>query len=294
MIKSMTAFASVEQSGDDLSATIEIRTYNSRHLDILLRIAPGYALLEEKIKGLITEKLARGRVEVKVQIKASSNDETTAFEVDEGKARSYYNALKEMRSLLGIQEEIPFELLITRGDLIKPKEKAYDLDTMWNFIEGCMVEALEALEVMRQREGAYIAGDFKDRLNFIKDRIESIEKQSVGMPALYQARLKERIAMITGEGVVLDAGRIEQEAAILADRSDISEEVIRAKSHLEQFKVIMDAGVPAGQKLIFLLQEIDREFNTIGSKAGKTEISHMVVDVKSELEKLREQVQNVE
>ena len=100
--------------------------------------------------------------------------------------------------------------------------------------------------------------------------------------------------MITGGGVVLDAGRIEQEAAILADRSDISEEVIRAKSHLEQFKVIMDAGVPAGQKLNFLLQEINREFNTIGSKAGKTEISHMVVDVKSELEKLREQVQNVE
>jgi uncharacterized protein (TIGR00255 family) len=290
----MTAFASAEQSGDDFSATIEIRTYNSRHLDILLRLAPGYTLLEEKIKGLITEKLARGRVEVKAQIKALSNDETAAFEIDEAKARSYYNVLKEMRSLLAIQEEIPFELLITKGDLIRPKEKAYDMDILWNFFEGCMLEALEALEVMRQREGAYIAGDFRDRLNFIKGRIESIEKQSVGMPALYQTRLKERIDMITGGGLVLDAGRIEQEAAILADKSDISEEITRARSHLEQFKVIMDAEAPAGQKLNFLLQEINREFNTIGSKAGKTEISHMVVDVKSELEKLREQVQNVE
>jgi uncharacterized protein (TIGR00255 family) len=294
MIKSMTAFASVDRSGDDLAATIEIRTYNSRHLDIFLRIAPGYTLLEEKIKGLITEKLARGRVEVKVQIKDSSGDESAAFEIDEAKARSYYNALKEMQSLLGIKGEIPFELLITRGDLIQPKEKTYDMDTTWNFLEGCMLEALEALDVMRQREGAYIAGDFMDRLNFIKDCIEAIEKQSLDIPALYQARLKERIAVITAGGVALDAGRIEQEAAILADRSDISEEITRARSHLEQFKVIMGAAAPAGQKLNFLLQEINREFNTIGSKAGKTEISHAVVDVKSELEKLREQVQNVE
>jgi uncharacterized protein (TIGR00255 family) len=294
MIKSMTAFASVEQSSDILTATVEIRAYNSRHLDIFLRIAPGYALLEEKIKCLIAEKLARGRVEVKVQIKDSSGDETAAFEIDEAKARSYYNALKEMQSLLDIQGEIPFELLIAKGDLIKPKEKAYDMDATGNFLEGCMVEALEALDVMRLREGAYIAADFTDRLNFIRDCIETIDQQSLDMPALYQTRLKERIAMLTGGDVTLDAGRIEQEAALLADRSDISEEITRARSHLEQFKVIMDAAAPAGQKLNFLLQEINREFNTIGSKTGKTEISHTVVNVKSELEKLREQVQNVE
>lgn len=294
MIKSMTAFASAEQSNDEFSAIIEVRTYNSRHLDIFLRIAPGYALLEEKIKGLIAEKLARGRVEVKVQIKITSGDEATDFEIDEPKARSYYNTLKELQSLLDIHEAIPFELLVTKGDLIRPKEKAYDVDALWSFIEGCMAEALEALDDMRQREGAFIAGDFLDRLDFIRECIDSIEKQSVEIPALYQARLKERIAQIAGASIAMDDGRLEQEAAILADKSDISEEITRAKSHLDQFKAIMDAGAPAGQKLNFLLQEINREFNTIGSKAGKTEISHTVVDVKSELEKIREQVQNVE
>jgi uncharacterized protein (TIGR00255 family) len=294
MIKSMTAYASAEQSNDDLSTTIEMRSYNSRHLDIFLRIAPGYALLEEKIKGLIADKLKRGRVEAKVQIKISSGDDAADFEIDAPKARSYYNALKEVQSLLGIHGEVPIDLLVTRGDFIRPKEKSYDMDALWNFLEGCLTEVLEALDAMRQREGAFIANDFLDRLNFITNCIESIEKQSTEIPALYQARLKERIAMITNGGVALDDGRIEQEAAILADKSDISEEITRARSHLEQFKAIMDAETAAGQKLNFLLQEINREFNTIGSKAGKTEISHTVVDVKSELEKIREQVQNVE
>lgn len=294
MIKSMTAFASVEQSGDGLGVTIEIRTYNSRHLDIFLKTGPGYALLEEKIKGLIAEKLTRGRVELKLQLKDTPADETGAFEIDEAKARSYYHALKAMQSLLGIQGEIPFELLIARGDLIKPKEKSYDMDSTWDFLEGCMLKALEALDAMRQREGAYIAADFMGRLNFISGCIETVAQQSLDMPALYQTRLRERVAVLTGGSVALDAGRIEQEVAFLADRSDISEEITRVRSHLEQFQAIMDAPSPAGQKLNFLLQEINREFNTIGSKAAKTEISHTVVDVKSELEKLREQVQNVE
>ena len=294
MIKSMTAFASTEQSRDDLSVTIEIRTYNSRHLDILLRMGPGYALLGEKIKGLIAEKLARGRVEVKIQIKNSCVDDTADFEIDAPRARSYYHALKELQSLLGLHGEIPVELLLTKSDLIRLKDKAYDMDALWDFLGGCLSETLEAINVMRQREGAFIAGDFLNRLNFIRECIESIEKLSVEIPALYQARLKERIAAITGGGVALDDGRVEQEAAILADKSDISEEITRAKSHLKQFKAIMDSGAPAGQKLNFLLQEINREFNTIGSKAGNTDISHTVVDVKSELEKIREQVQNVE
>ena len=293
MIKSMTAFASVDRSRDALSANIEIRTYNSRHLDILLRLAPGYQQLEEKIKGLIVQKLARGRVDVKIQLKDAA-EASEAFEIDAEKARSYYNALKELRSLLEIEGDIPLELMASKGDLIKPKEKESDIEAAGCFLEECMGEALEAVDAMRQREGAFIAEDFLSRLDFINECLEQIEAQSSDLLEQYRLRLKERIAMITAEAFEPDGGRIEQEAAILADKSDISEEILRAKSHLEQFKAIMNAAQPAGQKLNFLLQEINREFNTIGSKAAKAEISHSVVNVKSELEKLREQVQNVE
>ena len=293
MIKSMTAFASLDRASDNMAAAIEIRTYNSRHLDVVMRISPGYQQLEEKIRGVITETIERGRVDVKLQIKDAS-DAVNAYEIDEEKARAYYSALRDMQSLLGMVGEIPLELIATRGELIKPKEKEFDVEAVWHFLEACVKETLAALNAMRQREGAYIADDFLSRLKFIKEGIDQIETQSAGMPVQYRQRLMERIAVITGDAVELDAGRVEQEAAMLADKSDISEEIIRVNSHLEQFKKIMKTESPAGQKLNFLLQEINREFNTIGSKAGKAEISHVVVDVKSELEKLREQVQNVE
>ena len=293
MIKSMTAFANTERTIDDISIKVEIRTYNSRHLDIQLRMTPGYQVLEEKLKTLISGYVARGRVDVKLHIDDLS-EAAAAFEVDEVRARAYYQALKTLKKLLDLEGPVPMEWVTARNNLIRPKEVESDVDKVWACLADCMQEVLVDIDAMRQKEGAFIADDFRGRLQFLKDSIDQIEADSSGLLEQYKQRLMERILVLTEQRVSLDEGRIEQEAAFLADKSDISEEIIRVRSHLAQFEAIMAAEAPSGHKLNFLMQEINREFNTIGSKSAKTDISHMVVNVKSELEKIREQVQNVE
>ena len=293
MIKSMTAFANSEQIIDDISIKVEIRTYNSRYLDIQLRMTPGYQVLEEKLKTLITGCVARGRVDVKIHIDDLS-EAAVAFEVDEAKARAYHQALKTLKKLLDLGGSVSLEWITARNDLIKPREVESDVDKIWACLADCMQEVLSDIDAMRQKEGVFIANDFRERLHFLEDSIDQIEADSSGLLEQYKLRLMERISVLTEQRVSLDEGRIEQEAAFLTDKSDISEEIVRVRSHLAQFEAIMAAGVPSGHKLNFLMQEINREFNTIGSKSAETDISHIVVNAKSELEKIREQVQNVE
>ena len=293
MIKSMTAFSNTERTIDDISIKVEIRTYNSRHLDIQLRVTPGYQILEEKLKTLISGCVARGRVDVKLYIDDLS-ETAVAFQVDEVKARAYHQALKTLKKILGLEGPVPMEWVTARNDLIKPKDVESDVDKIWACLADCMQEVLSDIDAMRQKEGSFIANDFRERLQFLNHSIDQIEADSSGLLEQYKQRLVERISVLTEQRVSLDEGRIEQEAAFLADKSDISEEIVRVRSHLVQFEAIMAAEAPSGHKLNFLMQEINREFNTIGSKSTKTDISHMVVNVKSELEKIREQVQNVE
>ena len=293
MIKSMTAFANTERTIDDISIKVEVRTYNSRHLDIQLRMTSGYQALEERLKTQISGCVARGRVDVKIHI-SDLSEAAVAFEVDEVKARAYHQALKTLKELLDLEGPVPMEWITARNDLIRPREAESDIDKVWTCLADCVQEVLVSVNVMRQKEGAFIANDFKERLQFLKESIDQIETDSTGLLEQYKQRLMERISILTEQHVSLDEGRLEQEAAFLTDKSDISEEIIRVRSHLAQFEAIMTADEPSGHKLNFLMQEINREFNTIGSKTGKTDISHIVVNVKSELEKIREQVQNVE
>jgi uncharacterized protein (TIGR00255 family) len=293
MIKSMTAFANTERTIDDISVKAEVRAYNSRHLDIQLRMTSGYQALEERLKTQISGCVARGRVDVKIHI-SDLSEAAVAFEVDEAKARAYHQALKNLKKLLDLEGPVPMEWITARNDLIKPREAESDVDKVWACLTDCMQEVLVSVDAMRQKEGAFIANDFKERLQFLKESIDQIEVDSTGLLEQYKQRLMERISILTEQRVSLDEGRLEQEAAFLTDKSDISEEIIRVRSHLAQFEAIMTADEPSGHKLNFLMQEINREFNTIGSKTGKTDISHIVVNVKSELEKIREQVQNVE
>lgn len=292
MLKSMTAFAGSEKTSPNLTVNTEIRSYNSRHLDIVLRIPGSYVSLEEQIKGLIAAHLTRGRVEVTVQIRAGVDD-ADAFEVDEARARAYYNALLQLRDLLGLPSEIPLALLANSG-IIRPAEVDIDMDAGWQVIRESLTAAVADLDAMRSREGAALSRDFEERLAFIETCMNEIEAASTGLIEHYRDRLQERIKALTGGLLEIDPGRIAQEAAFLADRSDISEEIVRARSHIQQFRAIMAAQEPAGRKLNFLLQEFNREFNTMGSKTGNQQVSHIIVDVKSEIEKIREQVQNVE
>lgn len=293
MIKSMTAFSSVEKHQDNLNVQVEMRTYNSRHLDLNVRMSYGYMAVEEKLRSLIAAHVIRGRVEVKVGIRDAS-ETGYAFEVDAPKARAYHKALSELKASLGIAGEIPLDLVVSKGEVIRPLEQARDVDRAWAVVEACVEESLIDLDTMRLREGKSIADDFAVRLKIIEKNLAEIEASSQGLLALYKDRLKERILVLAKDVVKVDEGRIEQEAAMLADKSDISEELVRAASHIRQFKTLMDGPDASGQPLNFLLQELNREFNTIGSKTGKAGVAHAVVAVKSELEKLREQVQNVE
>ena len=293
MIKSMTAFAAAENTVDQLTVTAEIRSYNSRHLDIFLRIPSACQPLEDKIKALIADRVTRGRVEIRVQIDDSS-EAASDLEVDFSRAKALVSAFTELKSKFGFKNDITLDMLISAGGLIKAVEKVQKEDIIWPVVSNCIQLALDDCEAMRQKEGSFIAEDFEYRLSFINGCLEKIHEKSEGLLAYYQQRLKERIAQLTQNSVELDPARIAQEAAFLADRSDISEEIVRVKSHLKQFKQMMNAVEPAGRKLNFLLQELNREFNTMGSKICNTDVAHLIIDVKSELEKIREQIQNVE
>jgi uncharacterized protein (TIGR00255 family) len=293
MLKSMTGFAAAELIAGDLTVSVDIRSFNSRYLDIVLRMPSNITALEEKVKGLITRQIARGRLEVKVQIKDESEG-AIAFEIDWNRAKAVHGALAKLKDQLGLEHDISVEHLLSVGGMIKPVETADESDKIWLTVETCANRAIADLEAMRRKEGDFIADDLKARLNFIETCLTEIKSDSANLIEQYQERLKERIAALTQETVELDPARLAQEAAYLADRSDISEEIVRAESHIKQFRQIMHSEAPGGRKLNFLLQELHREFNTIGSKIGHADTAHRVVDVKAELEKIREQIQNVE
>jgi uncharacterized protein (TIGR00255 family) len=293
MIKSMTGFAAAEIIDGEITVSTDMRAYNSRHLDIVLRIPPNCMVLEDKIKGLVAERIARGRVEVKMKIKDES-EQAVAFEIDQPRANAIHLALGQLKKEFNLGNDISIEHLLNQGGIIKPVEPTDDPDRLWATIEDCLIQGLDALEIMRQKEGNFIADDLSARLDFIAGCLAEIKGDSGALLQQYQERLKERIAALTRETVEIDPGRLAQEAAFLADRSDISEEIVRAQSHLKQFRQIMEAEEPGGRKLNFLMQELNREFNTIGAKIGHAATSHKIVNIKSELEKIREQIQNVE
>ena len=293
MMKSMTAYASSESTKDQLNVSLEIRSYNSRYLDISLRAPHGYLCIEDKIKSMISDNISRGRIEIKLQIIDDSQN-AYVFDIDEPKALAYINVLSKLKNKFNINADISLDLLVNTGGVIKPVETSKDIDICWNSIKTCLSTALDDLNAMRKKEGDFISKDFTNRLDFIEKSIGQIKKDSGNLLSHYQERLKERITALTQGMIDIDPARIAQEAAFFADRSDISEELVRVESHIKEFRAIMDSEESAGRKLNFLLQEFSREFNTMGAKAGNSNLSHTIVTVKSELEKIREQVQNIE
>lgn len=289
----MTGFAAAEVVEGDVSVATDIRAVNSRHLDLVLRIPANYSGLEERIKATINRKIVRGRLEVRIQIKDATQGAVN-FEIDWARAEGMYTALNQLTDKLGLQTDITVDHLLSVGGMVRPVDTVDDLEHVRQAVEDCLKCALSGLEAMRCKEGEFIAKDLFARLDLIETGLREIKTDSANLIERYQERLMERIAVLTQETVEIDPARLAQEAAFLADRSDISEEIVRAESHIEQFRHIMQSNEPGGRKLNFLLQELHREFNTIGSKIGHAESAHRVVEVKAELEKLREQIQNVE
>jgi uncharacterized protein (TIGR00255 family) len=294
MIKSMTAYTRKETITEDLTVMVEARGYNSRHLDLSLRLTHGYQALEERVKKQVAETVTRGRVEMNIQITYRADD-ACAYEIDLPKARAYQRAAQSLGQALGLgKSALNLEQLLGVGGILRPAEVARDPDQFWPQVSACLADALIDLDQMRVREGAFLAQDVDRRLTEIDTHLDRIRKDAGQLPTIYRDRLKERLAALTDGIVEIEPERILQEAAILAEKSDISEEIVRAESHLAQFRALMAGAEAAGRKLNFLLQELNREFNTMGSKTAMLETAHLIVAVKAELEKIREQVQNVE
>lgn len=293
MIKSMTGFASAAAAAGGWSLSIEIRTYNSRHLDMALRLPPGYIDLEEQARSLIAARLTRGRVEARIHIEDASAA-IGSVEADLARARAVWTALERARTELGLTDSVTLEMVLGAGGILKNIQPETDLVSVRALLESVLIQALEALDGMRTTEGQSLASDLLLRLEVIETALGEISRHADGLPAAFYERLKDRLAALAQGRVEMDPVRIAQEAAILADRCDISEEIVRARSHLQQFRTIMEAAEAGGRKLNFLLQELNREFTTMGSKIGSAAAAHQIVAVKTELEKIREQIQNIE
>jgi len=257
----MTAFGRGECDVDERKVIVEIRSFNHRYRDITIRLPRRYVALEEKAKKLTYQYVARGRVEVSVQTEEGLGP-GQRLELDIDLAKTYFSLLTRLKDELGITGEIKLESIMGIKDIVGYKEEGEDIDYAWGILKPALEQALTAMEQMR-------------------------------IEADYQSRLYQRMKSFI-KGIEVDQNRLIQEVAYFAERSDITEEIIRSKSHISQFKSTLDHNEPTGRKLEFLLQELNRETNTIGVKAQDSVISHKVVEIKGEIEKLREQVQNIE
>ncbi len=293
MIKSMTAFAQVSNSADAITADVTIRSYNSRHLDIVF-YSPEYCQeFEDSIKKIIARNHDRGRIEIRLSIMDDTKDQDL-FEVDEARVKSYYQALSKIKQELKLSDDILMENILTARNIIVPLKKDQESKKLYKAIEPCIEAASMNLDAMRKQEGKNLYKDLSARIDYIEDKLKLVEKEAEQIPIIYKQKLMDKISGLTSEVKGLDPVRISQEAAIIADKSDVSEEIVRLYSHIKLFRDSLDSETSQGRKLNFLIQEFNREFNTIGSKAGNASLSHMVVDLKSQLEKIREQVQNIE
>ena len=292
-MKSMTGYGRGAVTGDDFSVSVDLKTVNNRFLDIHLRTGSELSPLEPAIKRRISSRLSRGRVDVTVSFERTGQ---VAYELNRPLIAGYVEALKQMRQDFGITGELDINVLARIPGALQPARNGMD-ERMVAALEEAVDEALDELEKMRQSEGEALRLEMRDRVQKIEALVPTIEQSAGGLADTYRVRLQKRIAELVNRGgqiVELDPSRLAQEVAYLADRSDVSEEMVRLRSHLSQFQEALDSQNEMGKMLDFLLQELNREANTTLSKSTDLTIKEAALAIKAEVEKLREQVQNVE
>lgn len=292
MALSMTGFGRGEYSNSFYKVRVEIRSVNHRYLDLSFRIPRAYLILEDKLRTVLNESLSRGKVDVTVTIEPSLESEKKV-DVDWGLADGYVNAINAIKERYGLAGELSLESLLTMSDVIRPAENEQDLEVLWEAVRPALTEAIEALLATRKREGAAMAADIDNRLTAISALTAQMTERAPVVIEAYRSRLEKRLAELTLD-VMADPARIATEVALFADRSNIDEELTRLQSHLSQARDLLKSKESIGRRFDFLLQELNRESNTIGSKANDLALSNIVIEVKSELEKIREQIQNIE
>lgn len=292
MIKSMTGYGRGQATAGGMILIAEIRSVNHRYADITVK-APRLLLpFEAEIRKQVGERLKRGKIDVFISHEFTE-DASLVPTLNRPLAAAYVELFREMAAAFGLEETIPLSLLAGQRDVVTLREAALDEAAMRSCLAEALNQALTAVEAMRRTEGEATRQDMGERLAAAERLLEQVETRAPLVPAEWQAKLAERLSRLQQE-IEVDPQRVAQEVAVYADRCDISEEVARFRSHLEQFRALSETAEPVGRKMDFLVQELNRETNTMGSKANDAELTRLVVAIKAELEKIREQVQNIE
>ncbi|MEE0742095.1 MAG: YicC/YloC family endoribonuclease [Emergencia sp.] len=294
MIKSMTGFGRGEYNDGKRSIIVEIKSVNHRYSDITVKMPRRYSFAEDKIKNTVKEKIKRGKVDVSIMVENLTENDVN-IKLNTMAARQYYDNLKELQQTFDVSGEITLQFLATMPDVMKSVPDVENEEEMTRCILQPVREASANLEEMRSIEGEKLAKDLVMRGDIIKGLVDEIEERAEEVPKAYTEKLRERIKELIGSSVTVPEDRILVEAAIFADKCNITEELTRLNSHMDQMKsIIAESKQPDGKKLDFLVQEMNREANTIGSKANDIKVTSLMLQVKAEIEKIREQVQNIE
>lgn len=292
MIKSMTGYGKSEQTIDSLNVTVEIKSVNHRYFEFSARVPREYGFLEEKLKKYCNSLITRGKVECYVSVEDLEEREMEV-NVNETLAAGYVKALKELSERFGLKDDISAVTLSRYPDVITLHKASEDEERIWNAVKTVAETAVSKFIEMRETEGSKLRGDILSRADYIIECVEFIEGRSPETVREYNEKLKQRMKELLGDAAV-DEQRLLNEAAIYADKIAVDEETVRLRSHISQLRDFMNSSEAIGRKLDFLVQEINRETNTIGSKAQDVDIAKKVIAIKAEVEKIREQVQNIE
>lgn len=290
---SMTGYGRSEVNRSGISCAVEARSINSRYLEVVARLPRTLSHRENDLKELARSLVSRGKVSLSIIVDREQNGEVP-LSINAGAARSYYKLLTQLRKTVKIKEPIKLEHLLKFSEVLESTDAVETDEKEWEVVRDAVRGALEAMNTMRLNEGKELGKDLEQRIGWMSRAIDEIEKLAKERIPEERKRLQERVAQLAAEKVVVDQNRLELEIILLADRLDVTEECVRFRSHNKFFLEAMNSAESAGRKLSFLIQEMNREANTIGSKSNDAVIAHTIVRLKEELEKIREQLQNIE
>jgi uncharacterized protein (TIGR00255 family) len=293
MISSMTGFGRGEATGKRMTALVELRSVNNRFLEVSSRLPRTLTLRENDVREIIRRKIPRGKVNVVITV-THENANEVPLRINKAAAKAYLKLLTDLKKAVKLREAVTLDHLLKFPEVLEINEFEHGDDQEWELVQQALDQAIDAAVVMRQREGNELKNDLETRIGIIDRLLTSIEQVAATRIPEERTRLHERLKELLADTGVIDSHRLEFEMALFADKLDVTEECVRFRSHNKFFLDALRVGDSAGRKLNFLIQEMNREANTIGSKGNCTEISHMVVSVKEDLEKVREQLQNIE
>ena len=292
MVSSMTGYGRGETVKENISVVVELRSVNHRYFEFSCRVPRGYVFLEDKLKTFCQQRINRGKVDLFLTLDVTASD-NVVVEINHSLASGYVNAIKELSETYEINDGFSAVTLARFPDIFTVKSQALDEDNVWSVVEEAVSLALDGFTAMRAKEGKKLYDDVKSRVETILEKVAFIEERSPETVKAYREKLETRIREMLADATV-DEGRLLTETAIFADKVAVAEETVRLRSHIKQLMELLESDIAVGRKLDFIVQEMNREANTIGSKAQDIEIAHTVVDIKAEIEKIREQIQNIE